>query len=122
MQPFLLWLLCLLVALQRRKLDGDAVSRPAAARWLLSDLYSPVVCKYPSREWRCSMSMPKWIERSLEHEQVRFHSRHHRPRFTAQEVAAEEHVSGHRVAKVVIIKADNAMVEVVVPASQRINM
>src|SRR5436309_3544435 len=68
------------------------------------------------------MSMPKWIESTLEHEQVRFHSRHHRPRFTAQEVAAEEHVSGHRVAKVVVIKADAGMVEVVVPASQRINM
>jgi Ala-tRNA(Pro) deacylase len=68
------------------------------------------------------MSMPKWIERTLEQEQVRFHSRHHRPRFTAQEVAAEEHVSGHRMAKVVVVKADDAMVEVVVPASQRIDI
>jgi Ala-tRNA(Pro) deacylase len=68
------------------------------------------------------MSMPKWIERTLEQEHVRFHSRHHRPRFTSQEVAAEEHVSGHRLAKVVVVKADDGMVEVVVPASQRINM
>ena len=68
------------------------------------------------------MSMPQWIERTLEREQVRYHSRHHRPRFTAQEVAAAEHVSGHRMAKVVVVKADDRMAEVVVPASQRINM
>jgi Ala-tRNA(Pro) deacylase len=68
------------------------------------------------------MSMPKWIERTLDQEQVRYHSRHHRPRFTAQEVAAEEHVSGHRMAKVVIVKTDESMAEVVVPASLRINV
>lgn len=68
------------------------------------------------------MSMPGWIESTLEQEHVRFQSRHHRPRFTAQEVAAEEHVSGHRLAKVVVVKADDSMVEVVVPASLRINI
>jgi Ala-tRNA(Pro) deacylase len=68
------------------------------------------------------MSIPNWIESTLVLEQVPYQSRHHRPRFTAQEVAAEEHVSGYRMAKVVVVKADEGMVEVVVPAPQRINI
>jgi Ala-tRNA(Pro) deacylase len=68
------------------------------------------------------MAVPKWIESELEQQHVAFRECHHRPRFTSQEVAAEEHVSGHRLAKVVIVKTDDGFVEVVVPASQRLNL
>jgi Ala-tRNA(Pro) deacylase len=66
--------------------------------------------------------MPKWIATTLEQQHVPFHPRHHRPRFTAQEIAAEEHFTGHRLAKVVVLKADDQFVEVVVPATTRVNM
>ena len=68
------------------------------------------------------MSMPKWIESTLKQEHVGYRERHHRARFTAQEVAAEEHISGHRLAKTVIVKADDRLVEVVVPASLRVDL
>jgi len=71
---------------------------------------------------RCEMSMPRWIPRELEQEHVPYLVRHHRPCFTAQEVAAAEHVSGHRLAKVVIVKGDNELAAVVVPASHRLDM
>jgi Ala-tRNA(Pro) deacylase len=66
--------------------------------------------------------MPRWISTTLEEEHVPYSLRHHRPCFTAQEVAAEEHVSGHRLAKVVIVKADEQMAVVVLPASQRLDL
>jgi Ala-tRNA(Pro) deacylase len=68
------------------------------------------------------MSMPRWIPEALEQEHVPFQTRHHRPCFTAQEVAAVEHVSGHRLAKVVIVRADDEWAAVVVPASHRLDM
>ena len=68
------------------------------------------------------MSMPRWIPDSLQQEHVPYHTRRHRACFTAQEVAAAEHVSGHRLAKVVIVRADNEWAAVVVPASHRLDM
>jgi Ala-tRNA(Pro) deacylase len=68
------------------------------------------------------MSLPRWIASTLEAEHVPYRIRHHRPCFTAQEVAAAEHVSGHRLAKVVAVKADDEMVFVVLPASQRLDL
>jgi Ala-tRNA(Pro) deacylase len=68
------------------------------------------------------MSMPRWISDSLEQEHVPYHVRHHRPCYTSQEVAAVEHVSGHRLAKVVVVKADDEWAAVVVPASHRLDM
>ena len=68
------------------------------------------------------MSLPRWIASTLEAEHVPYQIRHHRPCFTAQEVAAVEHVSGHRLAKVVVVMADEEMVFVVLPASQRLDL
>ena len=68
------------------------------------------------------MSLPRWIASTLEAEHVPYRVRHHRPCFTAQEVAAVEHVSGHRLAKVVVVMADGELVFVVVPASQRLDL
>ena len=66
--------------------------------------------------------LPRWIASTLEAEHVPFRIRHHRPCFTAQEVAAAEHVSGHRLAKVVAVMADEEMVFVVLPASRRLDL
>lgn len=68
------------------------------------------------------MSMPRWITSTLEQERAPYHVRHHRPCFTAQEVAAAEHISGHRLAKVVIVKADRDLAAVVLPASQQVDL
>jgi len=68
------------------------------------------------------MSMPRWIENTLEHEHVDFRPRYHPPCFTAQQVAEEEHFSGHRVAKVVIVMAAGRPVEVVLPACERVDL
>jgi Ala-tRNA(Pro) deacylase len=68
------------------------------------------------------MQLPHWIEATLEEERVPYRVRHHRPRFTSQDVAAEEHVSGHRLAKVVVVKAGDELVAVVLPASRRLDL
>jgi Ala-tRNA(Pro) deacylase len=53
----------------------------------------------------------------LKKENVPFEPRHHPPRFTAQEVAAAEHVSGEAVAKVVVVKAGDRFVMCILPAT-----
>ena len=68
------------------------------------------------------MSLPRWVASTLEAEHVPFRIRHHRPVFTAQEMAAAEHVSGHRLAKLVVVVADEELVFVVLPASQRLDL
>jgi Ala-tRNA(Pro) deacylase len=50
------------------------------------------------------------------------HLHSHRPAYTAQELAATEHVSGRAVAKVVMAVADGTMVMLVVPASLRVDL
>jgi Ala-tRNA(Pro) deacylase len=56
----------------------------------------------------------------LEQRGVAFEEMHHREVFTAQEVAQSEHISGHRLAKVVVVIADGRPIELVIPASRRI--
>lgn len=68
------------------------------------------------------MSLPRWVASTLEAEHVPYRILHHRPCFTAQEVAAAEHVSGHRLAKVVVVMAEEEMIFVVLPASQRLDL
>jgi Ala-tRNA(Pro) deacylase len=46
----------------------------------------------------------------------------HAPRYTAQELAQEEHVPGKLVAKVVLVMADQHLVMLVVPATSRVNL
>src|SRR5262245_33331707 len=77
---------------------------------------------WPLPSARCPMSMPRWIAATLDQEHVPYQVRRHRPCFTAQEVAAAEHVSGHRLAKVVVVKADDELVVVVLPASERLDL
>lgn len=58
----------------------------------------------------------------LRENHVWFEAQHHRAAYTAQEVAASEHVPGQQVAKVVIAIADDALVMVVLPANRRADL
>jgi len=53
---------------------------------------------------------------------VHFSVHEHPPAYTAQEVAAEEHVSGDMLAKSVIVKAGGEYVMCVLPASYKLDM
>lgn len=66
------------------------------------------------------MATATWIKSMLRESGVAFEEMEHREAFTAQEVAQSEHVSGHRMAKVVVVMVDGRPVEVVIPASRRI--
>jgi len=66
------------------------------------------------------MATASWIKNMLDRRGVAYDELHHRVAFTAQEVAQSEHVSGHRLAKVVVVLADGRPVELIVPASRRI--
>jgi Ala-tRNA(Pro) deacylase len=56
----------------------------------------------------------------LEARGIAFTEQHHLEAYTAQELAQREHISGHRVAKVVVAIADGRFVELVLPASRRV--
>jgi len=58
----------------------------------------------------------------LKSNKVKFQLRHHPARYTAQEVAAAEHVTGEEVAKVVILDTDSRPVMAVLPATCHIDM
>ena len=66
------------------------------------------------------METTSWIKRMLDSRGIAYEERHHRVAFTAQEVAQGEHVTGHRIAKVVIVLADGRPVELILPASRRV--
>ena len=52
---------------------------------------------------------------------VPYKTQRHIPAFTAQEVAQQAHISGHRVAKTVVVKLDGKMALCVLPATERVN-
>ncbi len=62
------------------------------------------------------------IEKFLKNAGVSFEKHRHSKTFTAQELAAEEHVSGHSVAKSVVVHVDGRCVMCVIPASRRVDM
>jgi Ala-tRNA(Pro) deacylase len=66
------------------------------------------------------MATATWVRDTLEHEGLRFEELHHPEAFTAQGVAQREHITGHRVAKVVIAMADGRSVELILPASRHV--
>jgi Ala-tRNA(Pro) deacylase len=66
------------------------------------------------------MATLAWIKNTLAQRGVHYEECHHPEVFTAQEVAQREHISGHRVAKVVVVIADGRPVELVLPASRRV--
>ena len=68
------------------------------------------------------MTSTSWIKDMLEKRGVAYELLHHRVAFTAQEVARSEHVSGDNLAKVVVVIADGRPVELIVPASRRVEL
>jgi Ala-tRNA(Pro) deacylase len=66
------------------------------------------------------MSTATWIRDELVQRGVPYEERHHPEVFTAQQVAQCEHVSGHRVAKVVVVMVNGSPVELVLPATRRV--
>jgi len=66
------------------------------------------------------MATVAWIKDMLEKRGVAYEELHHRVAFTAQEVAESEHISGDRLAKVVVVVADGRPVELILPASRRV--
>jgi len=63
-----------------------------------------------------------WIRDELDSRGIEYQELHHHDVFTAQELAQREHVSGHRVAKVVGVMVDGRPVELVLPASRRVQL
>jgi Ala-tRNA(Pro) deacylase len=57
----------------------------------------------------------------LDQQGVEYEILEHRPTFTAQQMAAEEHVPGMTVAKPVVVKADNKFYMYVLPACCKID-
>ncbi|MCE7929322.1 MAG: YbaK/EbsC family protein [Dehalococcoidia bacterium] len=62
------------------------------------------------------------LETYLRDQGVAFEEQRHRVAYTAQEVAASEHVPGMHVAKVVMVIADGETVMTVLPASFRLDL
>ena len=62
------------------------------------------------------------LQEYLDQHQVKYVSIKHSPAFTAQEIAAAAHIPGRDVAKVVVVKLDQVMALVVVPATEMVRM
>lgn len=63
----------------------------------------------------------KILKEFLESHKVRFVSISHSTAYTAQEIAASAHIHGKEMAKTVMVKLDNKMTMVVLPASSKID-
>ncbi len=68
------------------------------------------------------MAILKKLRELLEENQVAYEVKFHPEAYTAQEVAAAQHIPGKELAKVVMVKADGKMVMLVLPASYRVDM
>ncbi|MFB3894630.1 MAG: aminoacyl-tRNA deacylase [Phycisphaerae bacterium] len=62
------------------------------------------------------------IAEYLKDKAVSFEQHEHVPAYTAQEVAAEEHVSGNMLAKAVVVSSDSGFAMCVLPASFKLDM
>ena len=68
------------------------------------------------------MATATWIRNELDQRGIAYEELHHPDVYTAQELAEREHISGHRVAKVVCVVADGRPIELVLPASRRVRL
>jgi Ala-tRNA(Pro) deacylase len=68
------------------------------------------------------MAIATWIRNELDEQGVSYEELEHPEAYTAQQVAQLEHVSGHRVAKVVCVLVDGQPLELVLPASRRVQL
>jgi Ala-tRNA(Pro) deacylase len=62
------------------------------------------------------------LEAYLREQGIPFELQHHTVAYTAQEVAASEHVSGRRVAKVVMVVANDQMIMLVLGAQFQVDL
>ena len=62
------------------------------------------------------------LDEYLKEKGVAFQSFEHPPAYTAQEVAAEEHISGNLIAKAVVVNADGNFAVCALPASYKLDM
>src|SRR6266849_8415005 len=62
------------------------------------------------------------LRKYLDQNRVPYEAHMHRVAYTAQHVAAEEHVPGRMMAKTVIVNAGNRFAMVVLPAPQRLDL
>ena len=62
------------------------------------------------------------IKNYLDKENVSYQHCIHRTAYTAQEVAAEEHISGKLMAKTIIVKMDGKFVMAVLPATAKVDL
>lgn len=67
------------------------------------------------------MDCKERLEKYLRQNDVGFDVREHPSAFTAQQIAAQEHVPGRRFAKVVMVKADGHLRMLVMPAPERVD-
>jgi Ala-tRNA(Pro) deacylase len=69
------------------------------------------------------MPIPQNISRYLDSQHVSYHSSRHSPAYTAQGIAQAQHLSGKKMAKVVMVIDDkNKMIMAVVPANCRVDL
>jgi Ala-tRNA(Pro) deacylase len=68
------------------------------------------------------MTISKRLKDYLEKNRVPYELGYHTMVYTAQEVAAAQHIPGKEMAKVVMVKADGKMVMLVLPASYQVDM
>jgi Ala-tRNA(Pro) deacylase len=68
------------------------------------------------------MATATWVRDELDEHGIAYQELHHPEAYTAQTVAQREHISGHRMAKVVCVIMDAQPVELVLPASRRVNL
>jgi Ala-tRNA(Pro) deacylase len=66
------------------------------------------------------MTILKKLQDYLEKNKVSYEVGYHQTAYTAQEIAAVQHVPGKEMAKVVMVKVDGRMVMLVLPASYRV--
>jgi Ala-tRNA(Pro) deacylase len=68
------------------------------------------------------MATATWVREELDRHGIAYEELHHADAYTAQEMAQREHISGHRVAKVVCVLADGRPIELILPASRRVEL
>lgn len=62
------------------------------------------------------------VKEYLDKEAVKYVTTKHSPAYTAQEVAAAAHVPGRELAKAVVVHADDRVLVVVLPATDRVDL
>jgi Ala-tRNA(Pro) deacylase len=67
------------------------------------------------------MPILKKLKDILDESKVSYEVYHHALAYTAQEIAARQHVSGNEMAKVVMLAVDDALVMGVIPGSRKVN-